>query len=138
MEEVDSLLGLEGKVVFYGEARDEDLPALYHAADVFVLPASERSEAFGLVQVEAMVSGRPVVSTELGTGTSFVNLNDETGFVVPAKDPLALRDALVRLLADDNLRLAMGRAGRERALKEFSLETMVNRIEKLYEEVCNS
>jgi glycosyltransferase involved in cell wall biosynthesis len=133
-----SSLKLGEKVVFCGEARDEDLPALYHAADIFVLPASERSEAFGLVQVEAMASGKPVVSTELGTGTSFVNLNHETGLVVPARDPLALRDAMARLLGDDDLRLAMGRAGRERALKEFSLETMVKRIGRLYEEVCNS
>jgi glycosyltransferase involved in cell wall biosynthesis len=131
-------LRLQEKVIFCGEVGDEDLPALYRAADIFVLPASERSEAFGLVQVEAMASGKPVISTELGTGTSFVNLNNETGLVVPARDPLALRDAVVKLLGNDALRLAMGRAGRERALKEFSLETMVKRIERLYEEVCNS
>jgi glycosyltransferase involved in cell wall biosynthesis len=130
-------LHLEEKVVFAGEVRDEDLPALYRAADIFVLPASERSEAFGLVQVEAMASGKPVVSTELGTGTSFVNLHNETGLIVPARDPLALRDALVKLLGNEALRLAMGRAGRERALREFSLETMVKRVERLYEEVCN-
>jgi rhamnosyl/mannosyltransferase len=131
-------LHLGEKVTFFGEASDEDLPALYHSSDIFVLPASERSEAFGLVQVEAMASGRPVVSTELGTGTSFVNVHTKTGLVVPARDPVALRDALLKLLGDEALRHQMGQAGRERALREFSLETMVARVERLYEEVCNS
>jgi rhamnosyl/mannosyltransferase len=79
-------LDLQDKVVFLGEVEDAGLPALYRGCDVFVLPASERSEAFGLVQVEAMMSGKPVVSTELGTGTSFVNLHNETGLVVPPRD----------------------------------------------------
>lgn len=131
-------LQLGDKVAFCGEVSDEDLPPLYHASDIFVLPASERSEAFGLVQVEAMASGKPVVSTELGTGTSFVNLHEKTGLVVPARDPSALKGALMKLLANPHLCAAMGAAARDRALREFSLETMVERVERLYREVCNS
>ena len=91
------------------------LPAYYQACDVFVLPASERSEAFGAVQVEAMAAGKPVVCTELGTGTSYVNQDGETGFVVPARNPDALAAAVNRLLADDDLRMRLGKAGSARA-----------------------
>jgi rhamnosyl/mannosyltransferase len=131
-------LALKEKVVFLGEVQDEELPALYHGCDVFVLPASERSEAFGLVQVEAMMSGKPVISTELGTGTSFVNLHGETGFVVPPRDASALKDAVITLLHDEGLRLRLGGAARVRALREFSLGTMVDRTIALYREVYSA
>jgi rhamnosyl/mannosyltransferase len=128
-------LNLSGKVFFLGEVSDEELPAYYHAGDIFVLPASERSEAFGTVQIEAMASGLPVVCTELGTGTSFVNVHGKTGLVVPARDPGALATAVLDLLGDENVRQEMGRQARERALQEFSLQTMVDRITRLYEEI---
>ena len=128
-------LGLEGRVHFAGEARDCDLPAYYHASDLFVLPACERSEAYGLVQIEAMAAGRPVVCTELGTGTSFVNQHGLTGLVVPPRDPHALADACRSLLADPDRRRRLGAAARERALGEFTLERMVERVEAVYAEV---
>jgi rhamnosyl/mannosyltransferase len=128
-------LNLSGKVFFLGEVSDEELPAYYHACDIFVLPASERSEAFGTVQIEAMASGLPVVCTELGTGTSFVNVHGKTGLVVPAKDPETLATAILSLIGDEQLRQEMGRNARERALQEFALQTMVDRITKVYEEI---
>ena len=76
--------GVSDRIAWLGEAPDADLPALYHLADLFVLPASHSSEAFGLVQVEAMAAGVPVVCTELGTGTSYVNQDGVTGRVVLA------------------------------------------------------
>jgi len=127
--------GVSGKVTFLGEVEDDDLPALYHACDFFVLPASERSEAFGLVQVEAMMCGKPVVSTELGTGTSFVNLNDTTGFVVPPQDARGLGEAARKLLSDGETLSRMGKAAKERALREFSLVTMADRTIDLYKEL---
>ena len=127
--------GIAGKVTFLGEVSDDELPVLYHACDLFVLPASERSEAFGLVQVEAMMCGRPVVSTELGTGTSFVNRHNETGLVVPPRDALSLGEAVRRLLADDTMRSEMGNAARTRALREFSFDTMTTRTIGLYKEL---
>jgi len=96
------------------------------------LPASERSEAFGAVLLEAMAAGKPVVCTELGTGTSFVNVDGETGFVVPARDPHALAAAIVRLMDDAELRARMGAAGRARVRQEFTLEKMVERVMKVY------
>jgi rhamnosyl/mannosyltransferase len=128
-------LDLTEKVMFVGEVSDADLPAYYHACDVFVLPASERSEAYGLVQIEAMASGRPVVCTELGTGTSYVNQHGLTGLVVPPKDPAALEEALMSLLGDDERRHRMGQRARQRALREFNVETMVDRIARLYDEL---
>jgi rhamnosyl/mannosyltransferase len=131
-------LGLAEKVAFVGEVSDEDLPAYYHACDVFVLPASERSEAYGLVQIEAMASGRPVVCTELGTGTSYVNRHGLTGLVVPPRDRHALQEAIVSLLRDDERRRTMGQRARQRALREFNLATMIDRITGLYAELLST
>ena len=128
-----SKLNINEKVFFLGEIGGEQLAHFYGASDIFVLPACERSEAFGLVQVEAMASGLPVISTELGTGTSFVNKHGETGLVVRPKDPDSLRVAILSLLDNPTLCLEMGRRGRERAMREFSLETMVERLLNLYE-----
>jgi len=132
-------LGLADRVTWLGDVADDDLPACYAAADLLVLPACERSEAFGLVQVEAMAAGRPVVSTELGTGTSFVNQHGETGLVVPPRDPQAIAWACRDLLADPDLRRHLGAQARRRALAEFGLERMVQRVEEVYEEaVCKA
>lgn len=126
-------LGLAHKIFFIGRVEDEDLPAYYQACDLFVLPASHRSEAFGTVQVEAMASGKAVISTELGTGTSYVNIDGETGLVVPARDADALARAINRLLADEALRTEMGERGKKRAMQEFSHEVMTDRVLALYE-----
>lgn len=126
-------LALGEKVRFVGTVPDAELPALYRSADVFVLPASARSEAFGIVLLEAMAAGLPCVTTELGTGTSFVVQHNVTGLVVPARTPGALAEAAGRLLADEALRARMGEAGQARARREFEVETMIDRIEAVYE-----
>lgn len=132
LRDLTARLGLDERVIFAGEVSDEELPAYYQAADVFVLPACERSEAFGLVQLEAMAAGKPVVSTELGTGTSYVNRDGETGLVVRPSDPAALAEAVNKLLAAPELRAEMGRRGQARARAEFSLERMAGRLEEIY------
>jgi len=125
-------LGLADKVFFEGRVEDGLLPAYYQACDLFVLPASHRSEAFGVVQVEAMACGKAVVSTELGTGTSFVNVDGETGLVVAPRDPEALAHGINRLLSDDQLRTQMGGKAKLRAAREFSHEVMIDRVLELY------
>jgi glycosyltransferase involved in cell wall biosynthesis len=132
-----SRLGLSDRVVFLGCVTDEVLPSCYHACDVFVLPSSHRSEAFGTVQLEAMAAGRPVVSTELGTGTSYVNRNGLTGLTVPPRDPDALARAINVLLADPERRRAMGAAGRQRVRAEFSKDLMIAQTIELYEQVLH-
>jgi glycosyltransferase involved in cell wall biosynthesis len=129
-----SELGIANRVNFVGEIADAELPAYYAACDVFVLPSSERSEAFGLVQLEAMAAGKPVVSCEIGTGVSWVNQNKVTGLVVPPRDPSALANAIKRLLNDKELREKMGAAGRVRVQAEFTLEKMVEGVMRLYGE----
>jgi rhamnosyl/mannosyltransferase len=124
-----------GRCHFLGEVPDGDLPALYAAADVFVLPSVERSEAFGVVLLEAMAAAVPVVSTELGTGTSWVNLDGETGRVVPPRDPPALASAIAELLAAPERGRALGLAGRRRVLTEFTAARMTARVIASYREV---
>lgn len=131
-ERLTADLGLAGRVRFLGNVADEALPDLYRAADLFVLPSTSRAESFGLVLVEAMASGLPCVTTEIGTGTSFVVRAGETGLVVPPRDPAALAQALSRLAGDAALRARYGRAGRARALAEFTVDRMVDRVEAVY------
>lgn len=123
---------LEDKIHFLGEVSDEELIACYHACDLFILPATHRSEAFGLVQVEAMACGKPVICTEVGTGTSWVNVHDETGLVVEPANARALAEAINRLSGDPSLRERLGQNARERAHHEFAKEAMVERIIEIY------
>lgn len=128
-------IGVADRIAWLGEVPDADLPALYHLADIFVLPASHPSEAFGLVQVEAMAAGLPVVCTELGTGTSYVNQDSVTGLVVPPRDAEALATALNALLADPARRAVMAKAARKRVAAEFDLDVMTTRVLEVYSEV---
>lgn len=134
-EELTTALDASDRVHFLGEVPDADLPAYYHACDVFVLPASLRSEAFGTVLLEAMACGKPVITTELGTGTSWVNQHGETGLVVPPADPDALQEAILSLLADADVRRRMGEAARRRVEEGFMLERMAAGVERVYAEV---
>jgi rhamnosyl/mannosyltransferase len=131
LERMAAESGLEGKVIFVGRIPDDELPSYYTACDVFCMPSVERSEAFGIVQLEAMASGRPVVCCELGNGVNYVNRHGETGLAVPPRDPKALARAINALLADESLRERMGATGRARAL-EYSQENMVQRHLRLY------
>lgn len=126
------------RIHFLGEVPEGELPLYYAAADVFALPSSQRSEAFGLAQLEAMAAGTPVVSTELGTGTSFVNRHGETGLVVQPGEATALAAALDELLSDDAKRRAMGQNARDRAGQEFDADRMVERVLEIYDEVLDS
>jgi len=126
-------LGLTARVVFAG--RVPDVVPYLAAADVGVLPSSHPTENFGLSMVEMMACGIPVVCTELGTGTTFVNQNRETGLVVPPGDAGALARAVRALLEDDALRRRMGEAARSRAHRLFSTEEMMRGLEAVYERV---
>jgi glycosyltransferase involved in cell wall biosynthesis len=125
-------LGIADRVHFLGDVPDADLPTLYHTADVFVLPAHLRAEALGLAQIQALASGVPCVSTELGTGTSFANQHGQTGLVVPPGDPAALAQAINALLADPAMRQRMGAAGRQRVAALFTIDRMLAGNEAVY------
>jgi glycosyltransferase involved in cell wall biosynthesis len=134
-EALSQSLGLEGRVVFAGEVEDADLARWYHQAHLFVLPANTRAEAFGTVLLEAMAAGLPCITTEVGTGTSWVVQHGVTGLVVPPRNPEALAGALRQLLADPDVRRRMGQRGRQRARQEFSQQRMVRGVMDLYEAI---
>ncbi len=130
-------LKIAGRVTFAGQVNDADLPACYKLGDIFVLPANARAEAFGTVIVEAMAAGLPVISTEVGSGTSWVNLHGTTGLIVPARDAQALAQAANSLLSDPASRAAMGLAAHQRAHAEFSQAAMIERVEQVYRTVLD-
>ena len=127
-------LGLDSSVRFLGRVPDADLPGLYRSHDIFVLPAVSPAEAFGQVLVEAMLSGLPCVTTELGTGTSFVVQDQVTGRVVTPRSVRSLAEALRDLAADADLRRRLGSAGRARALDLFTTDRMLERIRVGYDQ----
>jgi len=126
--------GVADRVHFLGEIPDADLPELYHNADLFVLPANCRAEAFGTVLLEAMASGLPCITTEIGTGTTWLVKNGVTGLVVQPDDPAALAEAIDSLLSDDAMLKRMGCAGRARIEAEFTSNRMIDRVMKVYAE----
>jgi glycosyltransferase involved in cell wall biosynthesis len=113
-----------------------DTTAYYHACDLFVLPSIARSEAFGIVQLEAMACGRAVINTNIeGSGVTFVSRNGETGLTVPPADVSALESAISRLLSDDLLRTRLGKAGKQRVQEKFALKAMLDNTLAVYHRV---
>lgn len=107
----------------------------YHAADAFWFPSNARSEAFGLAQVEAMASGCPVINTHIpNSGVAWVSQHELTGLTVPVGDPTALAAAADRIATNPELRQYLATAARRRAKDQFSIEVMVRRLNRVYEE----
>jgi rhamnosyl/mannosyltransferase len=117
--------GLEDRTIFAGRIEDDELPAYYRAADLFVLPSVARTEAFGVVQVEAMAAGLPVISTNLPTGVPWVNQDGVSGMIVAPGDAPALGGALGRLCRDEHLRRRLSGQAAARAEQMFSRERML-------------
>lgn len=128
--------GLAERVVILGDR--EDLTPYYHAADVFVLPSVMRSEAFGIVQLEAMACGKPVINTSLDSGVPSVSVHGMTGLTVPPANPAELAAAIGLLLEDRDLRESYGRNARRRVQQEFTLERMASCTLQLYDEVLSA
>lgn len=118
-------------------SRVNDLSAYFAAASIFVLPSVTRAEAFGIVQVEAMAAGLPVVNTDIDSGVPEVSRDGETGFTVPPGDAGALAQAITTLLDRNDLRLEFGAAAAARAQSEFSADLMAARTSSLYDEILN-
>jgi glycosyltransferase involved in cell wall biosynthesis len=123
-------VGAGDRVHVLGARRD--VPALMHAMDVFAMPSIW--EGFGLVLLEAMAAGRPIVASRVATIPEVV-LDGETGLLVPASDPGALAEAVAQLADDPERARALGEAGRERLREHFSIEKMVGDTELLYRQV---
>jgi rhamnosyl/mannosyltransferase len=125
-------IGVAEKVIFVGRIPEAELGAYFHACDVFCLPSVEQSEAFGLVQLEAMACGKPVVCTQLDNGVNVVHQHGVTGWAVPPRDSIAFSAALQHLLKNPDLRRRMGMAAKERAFSEYSAVTMTKKHIDLY------
>jgi rhamnosyl/mannosyltransferase len=128
-------LGIDKRVDFLGHVDDSHLVELYKNSDVFVLPSNARSEAFGIVLIEAMASSLACITTEIDSGNSWIVEDGVTGLVVPPGDPVALASALKKLKDNPQLRLMMGKAGRRRAEENFHLRDMASRITSVYEQL---
>lgn len=133
-EALASTLGVDAR--FTGDVPDGELRRLFRECAAFVLPSITRAEAFGYVQLEAMASGTPVISTDVPSGVSWVNQHERTGIVVPAGDADALRRALLRLMADAPLRRRFGANGRARVEREFTMARLRERLQAFYAEMA--
>ena len=129
---------LADRVQLLGRVDAQEAVALLHAAAVFALPSHQRSEAFGLCQIEAMACGLPIVSCDLPTGVPEVNRHGETGLIVPPADPEALAAALRRLLDNPAERGAMGEAGRKRAQERYTIDKMADAVSEVYRAALNT
>lgn len=128
--------GVSDRLIWCGPVSDETLAGAYRAATALWFPSNARSEAFGLVQVEAMASGCPVINSFVPhSGISWVCRHEEEGLTVPVNDPPALAAAVRRLLDEPGLRERLAGAGRDRAIREFAYQTMAARCLNLYREV---
>ena len=126
-------LGVAHRVCWQGYLSREELAAHYRAATALWFPSNTRSEAFGLVQVEAMASGCPVINARIsGSGVPWVSLHEETGLTIPVDDPAALAQAARRLLDEPGLRDRLAWAAYRRARREFDHRTMALRSLAIY------
>lgn len=124
-------------VRFLGYVGDDEKVALIKLSRAIVFPSYLRSEAFGVTLLEGAMYGKPLISTEIGTGTSFVNENNETGFVVPPANPRYFREAMVKLEEDLALAHRMGLAARARYERLFTGSMMGERYAHLYEKLSD-
>lgn len=127
-------LGLR-HVQFLGALPDADKCALLQLCHAVVFPSHLRSEAFGISLLEGAMHGKPMLSSEIGTGTSYINIHGETGLVVPPSDPPALRQAMTLLWQDAALAQACGARARARYQQCFTASRMVARYAELYRQL---
>lgn len=128
--------GMSKKVHFLGFLPDSELKQAYADCDIFVLPSVAKSEAFGIVQLEAMIYGKPVINTNLPSGVPYVSIHSETGLTVPPSDAKALAKAVSTLADNDNLRETMGKNARERVIRHFNEKQIIKKLYRfLAEEV---
>lgn len=128
--------GLAGRVHLLGRIADEDLAAYYGACDVYCLSSIQKTEAFAIVQIEAMSCGKPVVSCDIkGSGVSWVNADGVSGLVVEPEDGQALAGAIRRICEDRSLYYTLSGGARSRYIELFKKRQMISRCVELYRNV---
>ncbi|WP_016949873.1 glycosyltransferase family 1 protein [Anabaena sp. PCC 7108] len=129
IEGIVNELGMSECTVFAGRLSPEILPNYYAAADVCVVPS--HYEPFGLVAVEAMASGTPVIASDVG-GLQFTVVNENTGLLVPPQDVAAFSNAIDRILSNPEWRTQLGQAGNRRVMSKFSWDGVAMQLDELY------
>jgi O-antigen biosynthesis rhamnosyltransferase len=125
-------------VHFFGHLPELDKVALLELSSAVIFPSHLRSEAFGISLLEGAMYGKPMISSEIGTGTTYINIKGETGLVVPPSDPAALRQAMQYLWDNEDEARAFGQRAEQRYWKHFTAEKMVDGYAKLYRELAQS
>ncbi|MCZ4271943.1 glycosyltransferase [Maritalea porphyrae] len=125
-------------VHFLGQVSAEEKSALLKNCTGFVFPSNQRSEAFGVSLIEAAMFGKPMITCEIGTGTSYVNLANVTGLICPHSEPNALRWAMDQLWSDQGLALELGRNARARFQAHFTAEQMASAYLGVYKELFST
>jgi rhamnosyl/mannosyltransferase len=132
LKELAMSLGIRNRVSFLGRIEESELINYYAACTLLALPSVSQTECYGLVQAEAMMSGKAVVNTNLPTGVPWISLHEQTGLTVPPGDVEALRDAINRLLSNQTWREDLGNAAKIRAQQHFTLPAHCQAMENLY------
>ncbi|WP_135366150.1 glycosyltransferase [Halosimplex halophilum] len=127
--------GVADRVTFEGFVSEERLDRLYREADLFVLPSAGENESFGIVQLEAMQRGLPVINTALPTGVPFVSVDGETGLTVEPGDPAAIADAARTLLGDPERYRRYSANARRRVRERFTRARMLDETRAVYRDV---
>lgn len=131
LKEQAARLGLSN-VRFLGQLPEQDKVALLQLCHGVVFPSHLRSEAFGVTLLEGAMFGKPIISSEIGTGTSYINVHGETGLVVPPSNPAAFREAMRRLWDNPDLAKAMGTRAEQRFHALFTADRMAGAYVRLY------
>ena len=124
--------GMQDRVVIKDRVSDSELKKILNNSHIFVLPSVTPNETYGLVQLEAMTYGLPVINTLLPTGVPEVSIDGVTGITVPPKDVVALKRALQTLIDNDDLRIEYGINARKRIEQEYRMNHMIDKIDQLY------
>lgn len=133
LERLTQKKNISNHVHFLGFIDDDSLKKYYSAADIFVLPSVEPSEAFGIVQLEAMINKTPVINTALRTGVPWVSKDGVTGLTVQPRDSEALANAIITLLENDQMRRIYGKNAKNRVLEQFTDERLIDTVLQTYE-----
>lgn len=132
LKELAVSYGVKDRVVFTGNVSDEELERYFAECDVFVLPSIVRSEAFGLVQIEAMAYGKPVINTNLPSGVPYVSIHKETGLTVEPENAGELAKAMQWMVDHPKERIEMGNRARLRVKEKYQMSEMIKNVYDLY------
>ena len=138
LQQLATGLGVSGRIRFAGRLPRDEIKRLFHSAQVFAFPSVTEAEAFGIVQIEAMAAGLPIVNTHLATTVPLVARHDLEALTVAPNDPQALSQALSRLLDEPALAERLGAAGQQRAISDFGQVVFRARMATIYEDAVRT